>query len=134
MAFLGYLASILLDERLARGVCFLPDRDRHSGEMNDMTSFFREIVKVPRQTHSLTVGIVEDESQIFEDVDALITFIPELPIGVFTADCVPLVGHSDKRKILGCLSEKTDSLWHQRVAIERFPEHERQYYLKLKLS
>ena len=115
-----------------------------------------------------------------------------------------LVGHSDKRKILGCLSEKTDSLWHQRVAIvatwtmichgiyedtfriaktylnhkhdlihkasgwmlrevgkrggaeelrdfldchaasmprtmlrysiERFPEHERQYYLKLKLS
>lgn len=83
--------EILLDEKLARGVCFLPARDEQSGDMKDMTSVFRKMVKVPRQTHSLNVGIVENDGQTFDDVDALVTFTPEIPIGVFTADCVPIL-------------------------------------------
>lgn len=49
---------------------------------------------IPQQTHSLNVGLVERPFQIFEDTDALVSFDRNIPIGVLTADCVPLVMYS----------------------------------------
>lgn len=45
----------------------------------------------PEQTHSLNVAIVENRWSRYHDVDALITFKPDISIGVFTADCVPVL-------------------------------------------
>lgn len=46
---------------------------------------------LPVQTHSLNVAVVTDDRETFPDTDALITQIPGLPIGVRTADCVPII-------------------------------------------
>lgn len=45
----------------------------------------------PRQTHSLRVAIATVNHERFDDTDALITFTQGLPIGVVTADCVPIL-------------------------------------------
>lgn len=45
----------------------------------------------PVQTHSLNVEIAKSRSESFPETDALITFTPHLPIGVRTADCVPIL-------------------------------------------
>lgn len=46
---------------------------------------------LPVQTHSLNVAVVTNDRETFQDTDALITQIPGLPIGVRTADCVPII-------------------------------------------
>ena len=46
---------------------------------------------LPVQTHSLNVAVVTNDRETFQDTDALITQIPGLPIGVRTADCIPII-------------------------------------------
>lgn len=46
---------------------------------------------MPEQTHSINIGIVEDRLATFPETDALITTERNLPIGVKTADCVPIL-------------------------------------------
>ncbi|MDE6268298.1 MAG: polyphenol oxidase family protein, partial [Muribaculaceae bacterium] len=53
---------------------------------------FSPLALLPVQTHSTDVRIVtpDDRSSLIE-ADAFITFTPTFPIGVVTADCVPIV-------------------------------------------
>ncbi|MDE7413622.1 MAG: polyphenol oxidase family protein [Muribaculaceae bacterium] len=53
--------------------------------------FYRISALLPEQTHSLNVGLVVDPLQRFPDTDALVTFKKGIPIGVLTADCVPVL-------------------------------------------
>lgn len=61
---------------------------------------------LPQQTHSTNVRIVTQEDvkalhdgsasndELFADTDALITLLPDTPVGVRTADCVPVLLHA----------------------------------------
>lgn len=60
-----------------------------------VTADFRMMPEVirPVQTHSCNVAVVEAEGELpdLEDIDAIITFRKGTPIGVRTADCVPIL-------------------------------------------
>lgn len=67
---------------------------------------------VPRQTHSSNVCIIDksflsisetDRSQHLNDVDALITNVPEVCIGVTTADCVPVLIYDQSKKVFAAV-------------------------------
>lgn len=78
----------LMTEAGARGWCVFPDLSEEVSQGKDL---YRNMALLPEQTHSLNVGIAEARGDIFPDTDALVTFQPELPIGVVTADCVPIL-------------------------------------------
>lgn len=63
---------------------------------------------VPRQTHSANVRMInrdflsfnkEDQSKYLNDTDALITNVPEICIGVTTADCVPVLIYDPTKQV-----------------------------------
>lgn len=56
---------------------------------------------LPVQTHSLNVSVVTNDIETFQDTDALITQMPGLPIGVRTADCVPIILYAPDIKAVG---------------------------------
>ncbi|MDE5774226.1 MAG: polyphenol oxidase family protein [Muribaculaceae bacterium] len=60
-------------------------------DINDVNAPLRELAVLPIQTHSLNVAVVDADRRLFPDTDALITFRPHTPIGVLTADCVPIL-------------------------------------------
>lgn len=78
----------LLTENLATGVCLYPLCD---GEMALAEMLYRRNAVIPEQTHSLNVGMAMSRWQKFPDTDALVTFEPGIPVGVRTADCVPVL-------------------------------------------
>lgn len=52
----------------------------------------RKYAVIPNQTHSTDIVIVDRDSKgIIHDADAILTFENDLPIGVVTADCVPII-------------------------------------------
>lgn len=54
--------------------------------------YYDKMATTPVQTHSLNVKVVNDIwERDFEDTDALVTFRPDVAIGVRTADCVPVL-------------------------------------------
>lgn len=71
------------------GACMYPCDDRVEGA--ECIPFYKTQAVLPSQTHSLNVRIVDSPSQTFPDTDALISFNPEIAVGVLTADCVPLL-------------------------------------------
>ncbi|MDE5808392.1 MAG: peptidoglycan editing factor PgeF [Muribaculaceae bacterium] len=56
-----------------------------------MRAIYRHSALVPEQTHSLNVAVVNNPWDSFKDTDALVTFEEDLPIGILTADCVPIL-------------------------------------------
>lgn len=67
---------------------------------------------IPRQTHSANVLVVssdfislteEEQAACLNNIDALITNIPEICIGVTTADCVPVLIYDPKQKVLAAV-------------------------------
>ena len=60
-------------------------------------------IVLPKQTHSLNVAIVSDGNEILEDTDAIITETPGLPIGVRTADCVPVILYAEDIKAVAAV-------------------------------
>lgn len=73
------------------GECVFP-KEAEDGE--DSLDFYKRIALLPEQTHSLNVGIVKFAGEKFPHTDALVTFERDLPIGVVTADCVPILIYS----------------------------------------
>ena len=53
-------------------------------------SYYRNFAVLPEQTHSLNVAVVNDIKDFFPDTDGLISLNPAIPVGVVTADCVPI--------------------------------------------
>lgn len=73
----------------ACGLCMYPESDTISEA--DTMSMYKIHALMPEQTHSLNVGVVKNICEKFPDTDALVTFVPDIPIGVKTADCVPIL-------------------------------------------
>lgn len=69
----------------------------------DLRTVYDGIVTVPRQTHSLNVGIAEHRNEVFPDTDALLCFTPGLPVGVVTADCVPILIYAPDIRGVGAI-------------------------------
>ena len=85
-----------------------------------------EDLVMPRQTHSCRVGVIDEhfrradiarQEAMLEGVDALVTSLPGVIIGVNTADCVPIVfvdeaagviavAHAGWRGTVGRIAEK----------------------------
>lgn len=81
--------SLIPDGDEVEGGVIYPNNNVSDKEMDK--SFYRQLALFPEQTHSLNVGIVEHRDNIFPETDALITFKRDLPIGIVTADCVPIL-------------------------------------------
>ena len=71
---------------------FGPHIAAYTSERDDIVS---QDVLLPKLTHSCNVEVV-NERKMFLDTDALITQVPGLWIGVYSADCVPVL-IADKR-------------------------------------
>ncbi|GFI52000.1 MULTISPECIES: polyphenol oxidase family protein [Duncaniella] len=59
---------------------------------------------VPRQTHSANVRVIDSlpvDPAAIEGVDALVTRLPEVAVGVSTADCVPVVIVDERNGVAG---------------------------------
>lgn len=81
----------LLERGQARGFCLFP---APGDDATDFKWLYNLYALMPEQTHSLNVGIAEHAYDRFPDTDALVTFKRDLPIGVVTADCVPILVYS----------------------------------------
>ena len=61
-------------------------------------------LKTMRQTHSSKIIILNSRTTKTKfNSDGIITNIPNLVLGVLTADCVPILLYDKKNKIIGCL-------------------------------
>lgn len=84
-----YQYTPLLWDYELRAMVWYPEKEPCMKE-NDM-AFYNTLAKLPQQSHSLNVGIVDHMRTPFLNTDALVTFNPEIPLGVVTADCVPIL-------------------------------------------
>ena len=86
------ITPILATNRMTMA-CLFP-KQSEDGEYASAESYralYRRYAVLPVQTHSLNIGVVEYPHQFFENTDALVSFRPDIPVGVVTADCVPLL-------------------------------------------
>lgn len=69
----------------------------------DMLQIPLENLIIPRQTHSLNVAVIDAipfDADKLENVDALVTTLPNVAIAINTADCVPLVMVDEVAKVI----------------------------------
>lgn len=99
-----------------------------------------DAVVMPRQTHSCNVAVIDphfmdsdidQQEQALEGVDALVTTLPGVVIGVNTADCVPIVladeaagviavAHAGWRGTVGCIARAVvEDMCRQGARVER---------------
>lgn len=83
----------LMIEEGVKGLCLYPSSayDKIDDYCEDLNEIYKLYGVMPEQTHSLNVGVVKRRSDRFPNTDALISFDKELPVGVRTADCVPIL-------------------------------------------
>ena len=78
---------------------FGPHIDAFTSERDDIVS---QDVLLPKLTHSCNVEVV-NERKMFPDTDALITQVPGLWIGVYSADCVPILVADTRLKVVAAI-------------------------------
>ena len=78
---------------------FGPHIAAYTSERDDVVS---QDVLLPKLTHSCNVEVV-NERRIFPDTDALITQVPGLWIGVYSADCVPILVADTRLKVVAAI-------------------------------
>lgn len=64
----------------------------------------KENLIIPRQTHSLNVTVIDSipvAHDKLENIDALVTTLPNVAIAINTADCVPVVLADDVNGVIG---------------------------------
>lgn len=120
----------LVEEILLRGKNVVAktvyQRDAGAGP-DAVKGLFELFAVIPVQTHSLNVKVIDGRYRELEDTDALVTFKPDIPIGVRTADCVPVmfwapdvpgvgVAHAGWRGTLGGIVEKVADILIERGA------------------
>lgn len=72
-------------------------------QLCEMLGINRESLVIPRQTHSLNVAVVDSipfDSEKLENIDALVTTLPQVAIAINTADCVPIVMVDDIARVI----------------------------------
>ncbi len=90
---------LLMDDVVA-GLCLCPDLRNPENENKDLIGLYKMWARIPEQTHSCNVAIATRYNRFYEDTDALITFERDVPIGIKTADCVPILVYApDKQGI-----------------------------------
>lgn len=96
----GIREEFLLMNEGVSGLCLCPDLRDPENEKKDLMWLYRMWAKIPEQTHSCNVAVTDGLSRYYQDTDALITFERDVPIGVKTADCVPILVYApDKQGI-----------------------------------
>lgn len=100
---MNFIQEPLLMEDLVSGLCMIPDMRNSDVEKMDLTSLFRMLVRIPDQTHSCNVALAEEYVLHYPDTDALLTFEKDLPVGVKTADCVPILIYAPDRQGIGAI-------------------------------
>ncbi len=94
------IEEFLLVDKEVSGLCFIPDLHKPEAENRDLMWLYRMWASIPDQTHSCNVALADGFSRIFPDTDAVVTFERDFPIGVKTADCVPILVYApDKHGI-----------------------------------
>lgn len=78
---------------------FGPHIAAYTSERDDIVS---QDVLLPKLTHSCNVEVV-NERKMFPDTDALITQVPGLWIGVYSADCVPILVADTRLKVVAAI-------------------------------
>ena len=78
---------------------FGPHIAAFTSERDDIVS---QDVLLPKLTHSCNVEVV-NERRMFPDTDALITQVPGLWIGVYSADCVPILVADTRLKVVAAI-------------------------------
>ncbi len=81
---------LLMDDGVT-GLCLCPALRNTEEEQKDLMWLYKMWAAIPEQTHSCNVAVADGFTRIFPDTDALITFERDFPIGVKTADCVPIL-------------------------------------------
>ena len=93
----------LLMEDMVSGLCMYPDLRNPDAENRDFSGLYRIWARIPEQTHSCNVCVADPYQRIFENTDALITFDKDVPVGVRTADCVPILVYAPDRQGVGAI-------------------------------
>ncbi len=93
---------LLMDEEVT-GLLFTPDLHDNKNESKDLMWLYRRWAAIPDQTHSCNVVVADGRSRIFPDTDAIITFERDFPIGVKTADCVPILVYAADKHGIGAI-------------------------------
>ncbi len=83
--------EFLLMDKEVSGLCMIPDISNPDVEKRDLMWLYRMWAAIPDQTHSCNVALADGFTRIFPDTDAVVTFERDFPIGVKTADCVPIL-------------------------------------------
>lgn len=97
------MSEPLMVERSVCGMCMMPDLRNKEAEKKDLIGLYRRLARIPEQTHSCNVTVAERNKWYYPDTDALVTFEGDLPIGVKTADCVPILIYSPDRRCVGAI-------------------------------
>lgn len=83
------------------GLCVYPlDSVSRDASLNDG---YKAFALTPVQTHSLNVAVVKTGEENLDDTDALLTFRDDFPIGVKTADCVPILVYAPDINCIGAI-------------------------------
>jgi len=68
----------------------------------DTLGMVHEDVITANQVHGDAIAVIHEYKPIdFADVDGIITTVPNLPLGILTADCVPILYTDSHHKIVG---------------------------------
>lgn len=93
----------LLMDDMVSGLCMYPDLRGSDAEKKDLMYLYRMWARIPEQTHSCNVAVVDPFKIYYEDTDALITFERDVPVGVKTADCVPILLYAPDKQGVGAI-------------------------------
>lgn len=85
------------------GLCLSPDLRNPDCEMTDYMWLYKMWAIIPEQTHSCNVAIADGFCRYYPDTDALITFKRDVPIGIKTADCVPILVYAPDKHGIGAI-------------------------------
>lgn len=91
-----------MDDKVC-GICMYPDLRDPEAENRDLIDIYRMWSRIPDQTHSCNVAIADRYQRFFADTDALLTFERDVPVGVKTADCVPILIYAPDRQGVGAI-------------------------------
>ncbi|MDE6512533.1 MAG: polyphenol oxidase family protein [Muribaculaceae bacterium] len=103
MADINIIREPLLMDDMVSGLCLCPDLSNPEAEKMDLMDLYRIWARIPNQTHSCNVAVADGSTLYFDDTDALLTFEKGIPVGVKTADCVPILIYASDVECVGAV-------------------------------
>ncbi|MDE6636605.1 MAG: polyphenol oxidase family protein, partial [Muribaculaceae bacterium] len=97
------IQEFLLMDKGVSGLCLYPDLHDAASEQKNLMWLYKMWATIPDQTHSCNVAIADGNSRYYPETDALITFERDVPIGVKTADCVPILIYAPDKQCVGAI-------------------------------